>query len=41
MRCTHRKSKKKYLYMGNVIKDNFKWFGLSITPFLKYKGKFF
>ncbi len=37
---TDRKSKKKYLYMGNIIKDNFIGFGLLITPFLKYKKKF-
>ena len=31
---------KKYLYMGNFIKDNFAGFGLLITPFFYYKGKF-
>ena len=31
---------KKYLYMGNFIKDNFAGFGLLITPFFNYKGKF-
>ena len=31
---------KKYLYIGNIIKDNFSGFGLLITPFFCYKGKF-
>ena len=31
---------KKYLYVGNIIKDNFSGFGLLITPFFCYKGKF-
>ena len=33
-------SGKKYLYIGNIIKDNFSGFGLLITPFFCYKGKF-
>ena len=31
---------KKYLYLGNFIKDNFAGLGLLITPFFSYKGKF-
>ena len=31
---------KKYLYIGNLIKDNFSGFGFLITPFFCYKGKF-
>ena len=31
---------KKYLYIGNIIKDNFSGFGFLITPFFCYKGKF-
>ena len=31
---------KKYLYIGNIFKDNFSGFGFLITPFFCYKGKF-
>ena len=31
---------KKYLYIGNIFKDNFSGFGILITPFFCYKGKF-
>ena len=31
---------KKYLYLGHFLKDNFTGFGLLITPFFYYKGKF-
>ena len=31
---------KKYLYIGNIIKDNFSGLGIFITPFFCYKGKF-
>jgi len=31
---------KKYLYIGHFIKDNFAGFGLLITPFFSYRGKF-
>lgn len=31
---------KKYLYMGHFLKDNFTGFGLLITPFFYYRGKF-
>ena len=31
---------KKYLYLGNFIKDNFAGFGLLITPHFSYRGKF-
>ena len=31
---------KKYLYIGNIFKDNFSGFGILMTPFFCYKGKF-
>ena len=31
---------KKYLYIGNIFKDNFSGYGILITPFFCYKGKF-
>ena len=31
---------KKYLYIGNIFKDNYSGFGILITPFFCYKGKF-
>ena len=31
---------KKYLYIGNIFKDNFSGLGILITPFFCYKGKF-
>ena len=31
---------KKYLYIGNIVKDNFSGLGILITPFFCYKGKF-
>ena len=31
---------KKYLYIGNIFKDNFSGLGFLITPFFCYKGKF-
>jgi len=31
---------KKYLYVGNIFKDNFSGLGILITPFFCYKGKF-
>ena len=34
------KKEKKYLYIGNIVKDNFSGLGILITPFFCYKGKF-
>ena len=31
---------KKYLYVGNIFKDNFSGLGILMTPFFCYKGKF-